>query len=166
MKRDPKRYANVDWTKPIPQIAKELGVVRGSVYFAKSRIGKTHARPKKSMLATWEDWTLTDKEIAERIGCCKDTVRFFRAEHGISKVSTIIKRVKVESLWIKCADRLPEILERVVVYGKREHTFSFSHDRPAYQYHAQLLEEGVFICQQGNVIAATHWMPLPSPPED
>lgn len=175
------RYANVDWTKRDVDIAQELGVTRACIGLARQRMknGKLDSkkgRPAKvaKKLAVWTKWQMRDAHIASAIGCSSTAVAAFRAAHDIPK-GTAKNRIgpgktagrPPKSKWIKCADRLPKDRVKVWVWGVSDHlALNPDYVHLPEMFTAKWSGRNRFIAESNRWITGTHWMPLPSPPQD
>lgn len=72
--------------------------------------------------------------------------------------------------WVKCTDRLPDRFSKVLAVCKKEKgkMYNMRHDGWFRNtVYACRFDNGSFIIEShGPIIPATHWMPLPNPPED
>lgn len=67
------------------------------------------------------------------------------------------------SEWIKCSDRMPEVGTKVIAFRKGKKR----NDGPFFaKTYNTLGRPWRFIDGERCDIGVTHWMPLPSPPED
>ena len=84
------------------------------------------------------------------------------ADHLIANGVTIQK-------WIPVTERLPESKTKVLVYGGNELIWENGVKRPmpsVYTGYMRGLDEGWFTWEEHKyIVNATHWMPLPEPPE-
>lgn len=75
---------------------------------------------------------------------------------------------KFKNPWIKCSDRLPDILNHNGVF-RSDIVMCFGvdelGDRESYIL-AYMLAGNRFYSSNGECVKITHWQPLPAPPED
>lgn len=84
------------------------------------------------------------QERIEEYDVSNHKVKIYISEWS-SCVGDVIDKIEVTDDWISVKDRLPEIKQEILVFG----------------------EPGIFIDEYNGdmVVWATHWMPLPEPPE-
>jgi len=70
--------------------------------------------------------------------------------------------------WISVEERLPQLMEICIVYGRVRHVWSRIAQNPLRVLPAQKLDGTKWVTMDGNRIFAvvTHWQPLPPPPTE
>lgn len=90
---------------------------------------------------------------------------------GLSGYETVVlenNKIGIRPKWIKCSDSMPEEGKVLAIYrSKKDGIYNMRHDgwfRDT--IYSCWMKNGRFIIEShGPELEATHWMPLPNPPE-